>query len=372
MNLLAVEIDAICIALLLLIFFTYPRAYALKSQGIAFRFVLAWFVVFSAVDMTGMLFPPESVAAIQVLVCLKIVTCSCIGISWFVYVNLKSRDSLYWIRKWLVLVCFPFLLVIMFAIINACMHLGDETVYYNRTLWILFNIVSVGYIVSASIVAVRRSHACRNAFSRTLYNYLACIMLFPVLFMALQSKFMDLIITSPVMALTLLHFYITNLKLQITEDPATGVYNVQKLSMYLDSVTESLAAGKRLFYVQVALDNQKLISKKFGRDKSDFIMQRLGAYIRGECNSENVFLARPREDRFAIVIETESFGDVERLARNIIERHDDSVYREIIPWKVSFNIYWSEFGPEGSRSVDELILRVQENCIKPPTLIPRR
>ena len=371
MNLAAIQIDIICIVMLALILVTLHHETHIRLQTKAFKMVLGWFLVFSAIDMVAQLIPQTATDAALTLIFAKIFSCSFVGLSWLMYIYLFAESNSYQLRKWAPLVTSPLIIVNLYALIYVFRNFGTGQVPMNDGLWITFVVVTVGYILAASWIAIGRAKKCKNKFMRRTYYYLAFVMFIPMAALGVQSHFMDIVISAPVMVLVMLHLYILSLQNQISTDPITGLNNKQRLITHLETIIQKNGSDRRIFLIQLEIDNLREISKDFGKATYERVVEFAGGFLKEQCKGLDVFLSRVNKGTFVIVAEKEEFAEIEALCRDIIGNSKKSKIQGLIPWKITFNIYWSEYGAESVNSIDDLFSDLKNHCINPPAPLPK-
>ncbi|WP_290728625.1 GGDEF domain-containing protein [Fibrobacter sp. UBA3629] len=365
--LFAIEVDVICILVLLLIRQGNREAASLLLCARALDRLLDFFIVFAALEIAGKILSPEFVIACRIIECLKIIACLAIAAAWFYMVSYAVTSSSYRLQKWALLILAPIFITGGYAIIVAFMHLHDTGTALNPVLWILLNLVSVGYLLGASAVALRNSFKCKNRFLRRHYNQLAIIVFVPLAGMAIQTQSMEMPITSPALMLTILFIYLSDLKENSSTDLTTGLNSTSKFATYLSRITQTLDASKRLFLIQIHIDDLVTIRKTHGKHAPDMALRQMAQFLRSQCKDKNLFLARYSSDTFAIVYECGNFSEVEELCNGIVRKSTQNSQLGQIPWPLSFSIYWSEYGTKSTQNIDSFLDNAKENCFKPPT-----
>lgn len=371
MSLAAIQVNTICIFMLALILATFHRNGQLKLQTRAFKMVLGWFILFSVLDIIAHLIPPTATDAALLLIFAKVFTCSFVGLSWLMYIYFVTESNSYKLRKWAPLVASPLIIVNLYAIIYVIKNFGTGQVPLNDGLWITFIVVTIGYILAASWIAIGRAKKCRNRFMRRSYYYQAFVMFIPMAALGVQSHFMDIVISAPVMVFVMLHLYIRSLQDQISTDPITGLNNKQRLITHLETIIQKNGSDRRIFLIQLEIDNLREISKDFGKATYERVVEFAGGFLKEQCKGLDVFLSRVNKGTFVMVAEKEEFAEIEALCRDIIGNSKKSKIQGLIPWKITFNIYWSEYGAESVNSIDDLFSDLKNHCINPPAPLPK-
>ena len=364
---LAIEVNIICIVVLFLVRQSNREAASLLLCARALNRLLDFFIAFATLEIVGKLLAPEAVVACRIIEFLKVIACLAIAAAWFYMVCYAVTSSSYKLQKWAILILAPIVITGVYAIVVAIMNLRDTGAALNPILWILLNAVSFGYLIGASVVSIRNSLRCKNRFLRKHYNQLAFIVIIPLAGMLLQAKFMDMPVTSPALMLTILYICLSDMKENVSIDLATGLNSTSKFAMYLNRITQTLDASKRLFLIQIRIDDLASMRKARGKHAPDMVVRQMAQFLRSQSKDKNLFLARYSVDTFAIVYECGNFSEVEALCNGIIRESTQSSQLSQIPWPLSFSIYWSEYGTKSTQNIDSFLDQAKENCLKPPS-----
>lgn len=368
LNIAATETSILCVAILLLIRLTFNRDFLQKPQTTLFKLVIYAFIAFSIVDASSILATKET-SVQRFINFFKLISCTFVGFSWFLFVHSVTEHSFYQLRKWFPLILTPLFTVAIVSAIDLIKHFDESEIQLNSAVWIIFNVAMLAYIVSASVIAYAKARKSKNKFIRWQYRYLATIMFIPIIAMGIQAQFINILITPPVFALTILHLYINSIRRQITVDPVTGVNNIHKLAEYLTKLTSKSNPGRRLFYLQIKLDNIRQITKKFGQEKYTEVLCAFARFLQKQSHEKKLFLARSGHDSFAMICECENQSEIETLGNSLAHNSTRDEMQSLLPWEISFSIYWSEYGTEETPTIDSLLNNKTSNCLKPPSPI---
>lgn len=364
-NVFFAEIDIICIVVTSIILLTYKGIGQHKMQATIFRRVLKFLIVYCSASLAmQMLNPPSQSVLDNVLSILKIIATTCICFNWFLFIFYKSESNSYFIRKWGALITAPLAFSSLYAIFAIVLNPYDIDVTTDPTLCILLSTTYIGYIVAANSIAHERAKICHNRIHRKEYHYLSAITFVPLTGIALQAIFPEYSIIEPILTITLLHIYLMSLFKQITIDSETGINNTPSLAIYLDNITGKPSSGKRIFYIQIKLDHMDYITKTYGSAKTSSIVIKMANFLKQEIQGKNIFLARSDKYQFSLVTECRELTEIETICNEIIQNSESSDIQHIVPPKVSFSVYWSEYDSEKKTTIDNLLEGTSENCIK--------
>lgn len=369
-NIIGIETDIICILISVIMLFSLQVTFLLKTQVRMFRALLIWFSIFCFTGTISHVIPADKLDLIRLVVCLKTITCSFIGYYWFNYTFFASGYSTYSFRRWRPILIAPAIGVGIYGIFDFFNHLHDATLYLSPYFWMVISVIGAAYFLFASLIALRQSTHTTNPFHKAEYSYLSLVALVPIIALIVQFHFSTLDITAPTVILAILHIYIFRLVHQISTDPSTGLNNKYKMAHYLSQITRNQNLSKRLFFIRLTIDYYDKIQKKYGLEKTNAIMEKVAKFLKKQSINQCTFLARFDKDKFAIICEKTAILDMEFMCNEILRNCEKDEIQTLIPWKISFNVYWAEYGTEQTQTIDTWLKHVDEHCIQPPTRIP--
>lgn len=140
----------------------------------------------------------------------------------------------------------------------------------------------------------------------------------------LQTFFQELPILSVAPTISLLLTYTNSLKIQISSDPLTGIYNRRMLVDELSHRIKSVKNNKKLYFVFMDIDDFKMLNDKHGHREGDNALILVADCLNSICAESDGFCARYGGDEFAVVQELnldESIAEFcEKIERTIAER----------------------------------------------------
>ena len=364
-----VEIDIISILTLLIVWYGNRHMALMHRSFRAFERLIEFSILFCILNTTGHLLPDTNIPAIRIINCLKIISCISMGCSWFlsVFYNLSITSSR--LSKWYTVIIIPSVLVSVFAIVETFSHLSDGSTEINPLVWIFLNILSILYIVAACALSVANARKSKNRFRRHNLYIISFAMLLPLLSLIIQAKFMEMPITSPAFVIVILFLHFRELSLRISVDTVTGMNNANKLSSYLEKITQSQNPAKRLFFIDIEIDNFKAMVKKNGKESGLVALRKMAAFLRGQCSNRGIFLARYGRNSFAVVCECNDYSEIESFTTKLSQeskKNNDLIQRS---WPITFSIYCAEFGTSQTKTIDAMLDYARANCLKPPTTL---
>ena len=365
MHVLTIQIDFICLIILTLVLTNLRGFSALELQVSSFKNIIRCFAIFSIFNIVWLLLPPDAYTLSHIVTCVKLIACTTMSLYWFLYIYYRVHGNSYTVRKWFALLFSPIFFLDIYVIVDLLIHLIDKENNLNIVIWILLNIISIGYTVASAIIALKDGLKRKNRQLRNENFRLATAMVFPLLAMLLQYRFPSLSITPPIFALTCLYLYISSVKSQVTIDQLTGLNNAYKLATYLENQTQQQNGDKRLFYVSITLYNMISLKGKAGEIKALEAIQNFAKFLQAQCKNLDVFLSRSGQNTFALIFEKSDFDEVEQFCKNLAGSESSDSIKSISNWPITFSIHWSEFGTPTTKNVDDLIEGCAKNCYKP-------
>jgi len=361
-NIFAIQIHVICALILLIIHFTYQSNSQFLVQSRFFKRMVRNVFYLTITNIVASAISNPSAITLSIIDVIKVMFLVRTAVLWFLFIYYKTENNGYYLRKWAPLVISPMALVLIYAVIDF--HHHAESSAPNTALWAIAAVIGVGYMIAASVIAFNKSNKCRNIYTCYSYRYLAFVVLFPISACALQ--FIDLrnSLMEPMLVLTILHIYIMSLKQLIPFDQQTGINNDHKLMNYLEEITPHLDSSKRLFFIQVGVNNFNEIKKEKGFNHAAQILKDTAKFLQRYCANTNAFLARNKKDSFAVVLQVEDINEVETFCSELLRECDSDRLQKRASTTVSLNIYWSEYGTEKTSTLRELINPANFSCFK--------
>lgn len=362
-----IEIDVISVIVYLMIWYGNRERAVLEKSARAFQYLVEFSILFSVINTLGLFVPESNFPVIRLINSFKVIACICMGCCWFLSVFYSTSANTYVLRKWLIPIIGPSIIVSGITLIETLIHLTEEADGMSPTVWVLLNMLSILYIAAASALCLKKARKCTNRFHRRSFYIIAAVMLFPLLTLILQAKFYDLPITSTVFVIVTLFIHMYRTRQHITVDLTTGLNNTNKLSTYLEAITQSQDPAKRLFLVKIEIDNFKAMQKKHGKKASVVALQKMATFLREQSVQRGSFIAHYGKANFAIIFECSDFSEVEAFTNRLITASESSQQLLQGPWAITFNIHWAEYGTPDTRTIDMFLDKAESNCIKPAT-----
>lgn len=360
-----IEIDVICIIVLLMVRFGNAEMAIKERAHRAFQHLIDFSICFCVLNSVSLFIPPSSFPLLKVTNCLKVILCIFMGCSWFLTVFYTTSTTTYTLRKWAIPIIVPSLIVSAITIAETCVHISDQSAEFSMVVWFLLNILSILYITAASILCLTKARKSTNRFYRRRLYVLSFVMLFPLFSLILQAKLFNMPITSTAFALITLFLHLYGKNQRITIDSITGLNNTNKLASYLERITQSQDPAKRLFFLDIEMDNFRASQRRHSRESGTMAIQAFASFLSEQCSRRGIFLARYKYAAFAIIIECNDFSEVEAFTNRMTAASSGHQLLTQAPWPIKFSIHWAEYGTLKTRTIDGLLDTAEKNCIKP-------
>lgn len=361
-NAYAIQIHIICVLILFFIHFTYQSNSEFLAQSRLFKSLVRNQIILAFVNI-AYCFVPENTEIIPSIVdVVKVMLLVRTALLWFLFIYHKTENNGYALRKWAPLIAAPMILVLVYAVIDFVNHYESSAV--NPALWAIAAVAGIVYMLAGSSIAFSKSKKCRNIFNYYTYRYLAIIVIFPIIGCFIQ--FMDLrnSLLEPILTLTILHIYIMSLKQFIPYDLQTGINNDHKLMSYLEEITQKVDANKRLFFIQVGVNNFAQMKKEKGINNAAMVLKDAAKFLQKYCSNTSAFLARNGKDSFAIVLQVENIIEIEKFCTDLLRECENDRLQKRSTTPITLNIYWSEYGTEKVKTLRELVNPANFSCFK--------
>lgn len=194
----------------------------------------------------------------------------------------------------------------------------DENGKYVRgTLFYLQFVPALIYILIASIKSLigmlEPNNYERHENFSTMFSYSFATFICALV----QFFFQDLPILSTAPTISLLIVYTNSLKIQLSRDSLTGIYNRRKLVDTLYEKAGNPKKNKKLYFIFMDVDNFKTLNDEFGHDEGDVALQLVADALYDVCSRKNGTCGRYGGDEFAVVQELDESENISDLCDEI-------------------------------------------------------
>lgn len=177
----------------------------------------------------------------------------------------------------------------------------------------------------------------------------------PVFFCAvLQFLFQDLPILSTAPTISLLLVYTNSLRVQLSIDPLTGIYNRKRLIDTFSDKAKNIKKNKKLYFIFIDIDNFKTLNDKYGHNEGDKALQLVAETLNSICTRTGGTCARYGGDEFAVLQELDANESISDLCDEIINAVKERNQPDNSGKEVNVSVGYSEFDKD-AHTVSALI-----------------
>lgn len=350
--LLYVEINLLCIILLLIMLFMaqkYGIDSTRKRQTLSASMMFAALMNLSSVfwHAAALKIIDASVALFYVLNAAYFIFLALSSYCWFLYEETSyDFDTCNSVRL-IALTSLPLVvLVILLALTpyNGWLcHINDDGTLKLGPVHFLQQLLSFGYVVIAAIRVFFRTVTNKKGVRREQYFTLLMFAVPPIICLPLQFVFVDLPVISVSFTVSFLLVYTDSLRQQSSLDPLTGVGNRRMLVSELSKRLKIQKKDKDLYFLFMDIDSFKYLNDTYGHHYGDKVLQVVADCLRTVCNETDGFCCRYGGDEFALIQEldkNESVASfVTRIKSEIKSRSDAENFIEPVSVSVGFAVH---------------------------------
>ena len=327
------EVDILCVLILGLLAIKTRSSNFISEQKRSYTVVLMCHIVFALSDLVwifnnGLLsllevFPGYGVALSYLVNGLNVIASGVTGFAWLVFAETVQKHDILKSRKKSVLYLLPLIVLVLLTITTPFTHLmfsvsadGEFTRGAGYSIQV---IISIGYIVLASIRALRRTRQKITMQERQEARAVAAFIKLPLCGIVLQLLFHDMQILFLGTVAALVEVFISLQHTQVLIDPLTGLNN----RMILDQkVEEAIRAWnddqEELYLLIIDADDFKQINDKYGHWTGDLVLKMIAGVLQKLCGSRD-YLCRYGGDEFVVLTHMPRGEDCTQIVNKIDE-----------------------------------------------------
>lgn len=276
---------------------------------------------------------------------------------WIVYLETMLKSGILPSRGLLVLNGIPALLnaVLCTASLPGRFIFFFDTgnVYHRGPCFYLVPAVCYGYLLFYLLQTVRR----RDRIVSAEYNSLIASALLPMLVGMLQLVDPAVNLVWACLAFSMLIIYFNMQSMQIYTDHLTGLANRRRFDRNTAALFSGGRAGTRIAGVMMDVDNFKKVNDSYGHDVGDAALEQVGEILRRSVRRGDL-AARIGGDEFAVVMETESAEEVDRLVVRIRQNVELENLKGRFPFRLSLSIGFELFEKSGGVPPQDFLARI--------------
>lgn len=265
---------------------------------------------------------------------------------WFFYalneIDIAWREKPLRVFLFMLPLLFLAVFVLLTGITGWIFSIDNNNVYHRGSLFLLFPLVCIGYLVAPSIVSLTKMRLMEYYIHRTkllsIVMFSLAVLPFVVLQILLGPDF-PLFCIGYTLAILLLHVNRQNLR--ITIDELTGVSNRSQAMRFLNYKMNAPAeVGKQiksLYVMMVDIDKFKQINDNFGHVEGDEALKRTSSVLK-RAVPRSFFIGRYGGDEFIIIGEALRETEIQDVCQNIYDRLEEVNREAMAPYNLSISI----------------------------------
>lgn len=370
-NLLYLEVNSICLLLLLWIILTAGRNEDFQTRNVYFYREVSLTMVILLMDMlwvsveghAGRLFYIVNVVVNVLYFVMSSVICA----GWVIFaMYLFNSRKISASRTKKALLFFPHVVVCLLAVTSPWTHftffIDSHNVYHRgQFIWITEIIICLYLFVTFLIILV---HMANQMSARTRRNHLFALLSLTVLVfssglvMFLMHGFDTL---WPLFSIMLFVVY-TDIQMErITLDSLTGLSNRAFFDRRLADVTTGpRPEGKELYLYVMDVDFFKRINDTYGHLEGDEALRRTAEILRSVFSGEQTVLVRYGGDEFACLWYCESEREAEEQSEKVMDAFRERNMDPSSAFPINISVGFARFGANGIHNDIELINAAEE------------
>ena len=339
-------VDALCIALTIIIASNVSRDSGSETQVRYFFLVLTTFLVFLIFDAVWAFtssgsFVVVSEAVLSVVNGINLTAIAFAAYFWLCFTLTRFGSPLTNSRKLRLAAAIPVFLVPVLHIIG---YFTGQNVIFNDdgslsygAIHLAITCILLAYIIVASVYSLIQFKKAETRSNRRMALTFTCFML-PFVVAGIVDSF---IAGTPIVSAWLmvsLSFVMTSLqKARISTDALTGLNNRRRADEYLEESIQHVSPEIPLYLFIMDLDKFKKVNDKYGHLEGDHALKLMANALRLACAHTNAFAARWGGDEF-IVICTETKLEPDRISEIITNDLADTVNEADLEYPLTCSI----------------------------------
>lgn len=361
------EIDIICIAVTLILFWNDFR----KSRGtVMLEQKLFWGVLFAnagamVLDIITVVAErerfPWAVALLPLAMFAYYLIHPLVGYFWLLYVDFKLyRDRERLKRR---LPAYSLFLAVLYGLQIANHWTGwiytidSNYVYHRGPLLAVVTGISFIYLLYPMFMASfwSKGRELDSRGQKELYQLLILFPVLPCIGGVLQVLYYGANFIFPGTTLCLLIYYIFVQNGQMVKDHLTGVYNRGQVEYFLNMQFKAFRNGRKIFLILLDMDGFKDINDTYGHLAGDDALLQTANILRSCCRHKEDAVARLGGDEFVVMGQCDSEEVVEQIVERMNHLAEEFNASRKAPYKISFSVGYTVYDGRGNETVDTLI-----------------
>lgn len=349
-ELIYIEVNAVCITILLYILYKSRSSSDKRAETVAFNNVVIATCAILILDIMWMLNDKKPGEFSYVLNCVInavfLFLTGFISYLWLIFVNYKIKGS-ETNKKYLLLMALPLAVLAILCATSPwtkiIFYITDANAYMRGDGYLIQPIISYSYVITASVQVIRCMSREKIPQRRTELATLFSFFILPIIGSTLCILIYGLPTSWPCTTLSLLMVYINLQSYQISTDGLTELNNRRQFDKYLLGAVSDTHRAKRLFLFLMDIDDFKVINDTYGHLTGDAALVKTAKTLQEICQSKEAFLARYGGDEFALIFFCNKAFDAEGLKAGI-----ECAFEGIsdVSYKLTLSIGMAEYTPD--------------------------
>ena len=295
---------------------------------------------------------------------------SAAAVCWYIFSEKTHGNKLP--NKTIKTLIFTFL-VVMFFFMTSTAYNGwfftyDENGKYLRgPLFFLQFVPALTFSILSMVRNLLYAYSVKNHERRATYASICSFAIPLIACSVIQVCFQFLPALSVAPTISLLLTYTNSLKIQLSLDHLTAIYNRRMLVDELSHRIKSVKPEKTLYFIFIDIDDFKNLNDKFGHHEGDNALCIVADSLNTLCSETGAFCARYGGDEFAVIHELNKNENIDDFCLTIEERIAENAEKEKCRFAIKASVGYSEFPADGTgvqdliRSADEHMYSVKGN-----------
>lgn len=214
-----------------------------------------------------------------------------------------------------IIVSIPFLLNIVFILLNPINHgvfsiIGGNIIYGK--LYAAFILCNSVYIVGTIFQLL----CFGKIIGRERTRHLLSLFVPPAVGIVLQHFLGGANVVWSCTVISVLYYYINILREKVNFDYLSGLYNRMQADEYIDYKIKHAAKNHSFSGMMIDVDNFKFINDNFGHSEGDRAIEKVSQILKHTV-AKNDFVARQGGDEFLLILETDDFDSLSKIASRL-------------------------------------------------------
>jgi len=373
------EINLLCILILLFVFHQLESSIEQQAENIALKRVLVSVIAILITDSFWVLTNGGLSGAARYtapfIMSLYLFLEGVIAFEWLSFVEEKLKLAHTRSRKYRLCIALPlaalFLLAFTSPLTGWMFSYDSLNCYHRGSLFFLQIVFPLFYSAYSAWEILQCTRTCKSRQEREETLSLLSFLILPVAGFLLTLATSGIPIIWPLSAISLLLVFINLQNYRISTDSLTGINNRRQFDKRLNALAADQGSSQPLCLLLMDIDSFKSINDSYGHYEGDRALVETADVLKKLCGDENIFLARYGGDEFAILFPGGSLR-AEALKKGIRRAFDARNEKSTAPYRITVSTGVGTYGPGGAASLPGLIMAADEDLYKNKTKKPEK